>query len=341
MSLRSASSCLLSAGLLLASFSASRGEGVFDSISQEVRDVFEKSKKAVVRIEAVDDHGKLSGTGFFIDPDGTILTAYTIGGESRDITVLNGDMKFPATRSLADSRSGIAILKIESQTPFLPIGKSSALAVASPVIAVGYPMDLPISPSFGMIAGFDLKFQGRFFSTTHIRANLPVQRGQGGAPLLNLQGEVVGILISGLDNGAGCYALPIEAAEKVRKDYVRFGDAHYGWLGIDVGPAAEAKNGSTVQVENMVPDGPAEKFGLKRGDVLLSLGGKKISAPEDVLNASFFLSAGDQVPVVVVRNGETVSLTVQPGQHPSVANKTAQALQPSAAGSAVPLKLER
>ena len=133
MSLRSASRLPLAAGLLLGIFrSPACAETVFDSISQEVQAVFERSRKAIVRIEALDEHGKLSGTGFFIDPEGTVLTSYTVGGESHDITVLNGDMKFPATRSLADSRSGIAILKIESQTPFLPIGKSTALGVAAP-----------------------------------------------------------------------------------------------------------------------------------------------------------------------------------------------------------------
>ena len=342
MSLRSASRLALAASLLLGIFrSPACAETVFDSISQEVQAVFEHSRKAIVRIEAMDEHGKLSGTGFFIDPEGTVLTSYTVGGESHDITVLNGDMKFPATRSLGDSRSGIAILKIESQTPFLPIGKSTALAVAAPVVAIGYPMDLPITPSFGMVAGFDLKYQGRFFSTTHIRANVPVQRGQGGAPLLNLQGEVVGILISSLDNGSGCFALPIEAVEKIRKDYVRFGEARYGWLGINVGRADKERSGSAAQVEEVAEDGPAGKCGLQKGDILLSLGAQKIAAPEDVLNASFYLTAGDEVPLVVSRKGETVTLTVQPTQHPSLAAKTAQAFAPAAQGSAVPLKLER
>ena len=86
-------------------------------------------------------------------------------------------------------------------------------------------------PSFGMIAGFDRKCLGRYFSTTHLRVNLPTQRGEAGAPLLNLNGEVVGIVVSSLENNSACYALPIDAAEKIRGDFVRFGEARHGWIG--------------------------------------------------------------------------------------------------------------
>ena len=142
--------------------------------------------------------------------------------------------EYPARAVLADVRSGIAMLKVDMATPALPIGKSEQLEVATPVITIGYPLDLPETPSFGMIAGFDRKFLGRYFSTTHLRVNLPTQRGEAGAPLLNFKGEVVGILVSSIENGSACYALPIDAAEKIRNDFVRFGEARHGWIGINV-----------------------------------------------------------------------------------------------------------
>ena len=135
---------------------------------------------------------------------------------------------------LTDVRSGIAILKADIATPALPIGKSESVEVATPVITIGYPLDLPETPSFGMIAGFDRKFLGRYFSTTHLRVNVPTQRGEAGAPILNFKGEVVGILVSSIENGSACYALPIDAAEKIRNDFVRFGEARHGWIGINV-----------------------------------------------------------------------------------------------------------
>src|SRR5438552_17547834 len=97
----------------------------------------------------------------------------------------------------------------------------------TPVGAIGYPLHLAETPSFGMTAGFARKCFGGYFPTKHLRVNLPPQRGEGGAPLLNLKGEVVGILLYSFENNS-CYALPIEAAEKLRSDFMRFGEARYG-----------------------------------------------------------------------------------------------------------------
>src|SRR5438045_9600089 len=106
--------------------------------------------------------------------------------------------------------------------------------MATPVVWIGYPLDLPETPNFGMIAGFDRKYLGRYFSTTHLRVNLPTQRGEAGAPLLNMKGEVVGILVSSLENNSACYAVPIEAAEQIRSDSVRSGEARHRRVGINV-----------------------------------------------------------------------------------------------------------
>ena len=162
----------------------------------------------------MDDHSDIFGTGFFVDPTGTLYTSYTVGGEAGSFSIEFEGKRYPARQIVADVRSGVAMLKIEATTPALPIGKAEQLEVATPVVAIGYPLDLPETPSFGMIAGFDRKYLGRYFSTTHLRVNLPTQRGEAGAPLLNLKGEVVGILVSSLENNSSCYALPIEAAEK-------------------------------------------------------------------------------------------------------------------------------
>ncbi len=296
-----------------------------DTVSTEIRQIFDHTKDAVVRIQGVDEHGPLSGTGFFIDPNGTLYTSYTIGGEARDLVVLQGDKKFNATRIIADPRSGIAILKVETtRTPFIPLGKSSELAVASLILTVAYPMDLPVTANLGLVGGIDVKHLGRYFATAHIRANIPVQRGEGGAPLLNMKGEAVGILISCIDNNAGCFALPIEAAEKVRRDYMRFGEVRPGWLGILIQPAEAEVNGSVAQVQEVLVNTPAAKSdALRKGDILLQVGEKKIAAPEDVLSASFFLSAGDDVPIKLVRDGTLVDVTLQASAHPLAPPPTA------------------
>ena len=311
---------ILKLGLVLFLLGASRlfAQQGLNSISSEVKRIFDQAKSAVVRIQAEDEHGRLAGTGFFIDPTGTIITAYEVGGESWDLIAEFGTSRYPAQRLVADARSGIAILKVNADTPWLAMGDSDELKMASPVVTIGYPMDLSVTPSFGMIGGFDLKYLNQYFSTTLIRANIAAQRGEAGAPMLNLKGEVVGVLIFPIDNRTACYALPIKAAEKVRTDYVRFGEVRPGWVGVSVVEAEEPVQNSTALIQSFADGSPALDSGLQPGDVLLRIGTVEIRSPPDVVNASFFLTADQDVPITVLRDGKEITVTVTATDHPGI-----------------------
>src|SRR5437870_7801096 len=308
------------------------------AVSHQVKEIFEHAAKAVVKIHGVDEHCEISGTGFFIDPTGTLYTAYTVGGEAGNFTIEFNGKKYPARQLLADIRSGTAMLKIDAVTPAMTIGKSEELEVATPVVAIGYPLDLPETPNFGMVAGFDHKYLGRYFSTTHLRLNLPTQRGEAGAPLLNMKGEVVGILVSSLENNSSCYVVPIEAAEKIRGDFVRFGEARHGWIGINVSEAAAPTEGSRARMTQIMDGTPAASSGIKAGDILLQGGRKKVHEPEDVLDASFFITAGDTVPITVIRGNEKLTFNVQAETHP--ASQHPPLIAAPTMNQAIPLKLD-
>src|SRR5881392_2081607 len=309
------------------------------TISREVKDVFERCSKAVVKIEATDPHGNLSGTGFFVDPTGTLYTAYSVGGEAENITVEFKGKKYPAHQLMADLRSGVALLKADLASPALPIGSSEQLEIATPVVAIGYPLDLSETPSFGMIAGFDRKCFGGYFPTKHLRVNLPPQRGEGGAPLLNLKGEVVGILLYTFENNS-CYALPIEAAEKIRNDYVRFGEPRHGWIGANVAEAPAPIEGSRAVTKDIMKDTPAAESGMKSGDVVLQIGRTKVHEPEDILDASFYLTAGDVVPITVMRGDEKLTFNILAEMHPASQPKAPLLAAPPLSNRGMPLNLQ-
>jgi S1-C subfamily serine protease len=308
------------------------------TISQQVKDIFGRTASAVVKIHGVDQHSEISGTGFFVDPTGTLYTAYTVGGEADNFTIEFNGKKYPARQLLADIRSGTAILKIDAVTPALPIGRSEELGVATPVVSIGYPLDLPKTPSFGMVAGFDRKYLGRYFSTTHVRLNLPTQRGEAGAPLLNMKGEVVGIVVSSLENNSSCYAVPIETAEKIRSDFVRFGEARHGWVGINVSEAPAPVEGSRAEMTQIMEGTPAASCGIKSGDILLQVGRTKVTQPEDVLDASFFITAGDTVPITVVRGDQKLTFNVLAELHP--ASERRPLVAAPTINRTIPLKLD-
>src|SRR4051812_44189803 len=121
----------LAAGLALCGASLSAEEAappnLFDTLQKQVQAGMEKARDAIVRVEGTDEHGLLAGTGFFVDPNGLMYATYTVAGKTHDLFVRRGDMKLSAKRLAADPRSGIALLKVETQTAFLQVGKSSEL----------------------------------------------------------------------------------------------------------------------------------------------------------------------------------------------------------------------
>jgi S1-C subfamily serine protease len=306
------SSIVLIAGF--ADWSRAQAEETFSAVAKDVQAIFEKNKEAIVKIESEDSHGLLMGTGFFVSPTGMIYTSYHVAGESTDIVAEFGDKRYPAHRLVADIRSGIAILKIDAVTPWIPLGDSDQIVTASAVMMIGFPLDQSVTPNYGIVGGLDQGRENRYFATTLIRANIAAQRGEEGAPLLDLDGHVVGIVVGSVDDRTACYALPIKAAEKARSDYVRFGEIRQGWVGVTAVDNEQIEHESKVVIRGIDDNSPAHIAGLQSGDILLSIGTAKIHSTSDLVNACFFLTVNQKVPITVFRAGQEVQVDVTPTQ---------------------------
>ncbi|MGH8048241.1 MAG: PDZ domain-containing protein, partial [Chthoniobacterales bacterium] len=123
----------------------------------------------------------------------------------------------------------------------------------------------------------------------------------------------------------GCYILPINAAEKTRNDFTRFHELKPGWVGISVEPVTGTSLPSTARVSELQPSAPASSAGIRQGDILLSVGDIAIHAPDDIFDASFFLTAGDETNVTVLRGGKEQKFTIRAAEIPS-ASDVAQSL---------------
>ncbi len=286
------------------------------AIGTTVRRIFEERKSGVIRVEAIDKHGKLYGSGFFADPFGTIYTLSSIVSGATSLVVLQNNERLPARLLTSDLRSGLALIKVDQQGPFIPTGDPSKLQIGYPLLAIGYPLNLQEAPSFGVIGSFDHQYDNSYFATLHIRANVPIQRGFGGAPVLNMNGEVIGIIVSGVEGGSGCYVLPITAMEKIWKDFERFGEIRHGRIGVLVEEAKQPVAGSTAMVSGLELETPAASCGLKRGDVIIRIDRTKVSTVEDVLDASFFLTAGDIAQIAIMRGGQQLTLEARAASYP-------------------------
>jgi serine protease Do len=319
---------LLSAALVIAALDLSaplRADDVFMALGQEVNAIFDKAKGAVVQVQSGDGDVMLSGTGFFIDSNGTVLTSSTIIGDNTSARVsINGG--FVTARIVGnDPRSGLAELQIaDNGSPSLPLGESTDLKTGYPVLTVGYPLNLPAAPAQGLVSGFDVRYMNQFFATTHIHASVPISPGQVGAPLLNLpQGEVIGLVVPSPDDGRSIYALPVEAINKILADFGQYGRARHGWVGVDVVEVPDVDHdGRCVQVVRTVPGTPASQSGILPGDIVMRIDSREIYRPADVMDASFFSHVGGNMTVVVRRNETLYNYTFAVIERPSPPGKT-------------------
>ncbi len=284
---------------------------IFDAITSEVQQVFDQASPAVVRVRAVGGAYPLAGTGFFIDDQGTVLTSYAVIRESEHVWVDYLDQKEPATVLGRDARSGVALLRIQrTDTPHLRFGNSDDVRMASGLISVAYPFNLPAAPSFGFVTGFDVRYLNRFFATTHIRANINVSPGQIGGPILNSRGRVLGLLVMAIQDGKECYILPVNSVARIAADIHQSGTARHGWVGVGVVEGqADPVGVRPVIVSNLFDQTPAAASGLQPGDVVLRIGDRDIRSPRDVLDASFYSRIGEQIPVQVRRDDEIKTFT--------------------------------
>lgn len=294
-----------------ASFIPLRANDIFQSIGEEVNALFEKSKGAVVQVQSGDGSVMLSGTGFFIDNKGTVLTSSTVIGDNTSARVLVNGVEMPARILGNDPRSGLAELQVaDNDSPSLPLGESTDLKTGFAVVTIGYPLNLPVAPSEGLVSGFDVRYINQFFATTHIHASVPISPGEVGGPLLNSKGEVVGLVVPSPDDGRSIYALPVEAINKILSDFSQYGRAKHGWVGVDVREVADTNHdGRCVRVVRTVPGTPASRSGILPDDTVMRIDSREVYRPADVLDASFFSHVGGQMTVVVRRNETLLNYT--------------------------------
>jgi len=350
----SRASHLLVAAIILASLviwpGFARAGDVFQLTSDASSALIDKAKAAVVQVRSGDKGLVSAGTGFFIDDQGTVLTSSSIIGDNNSARVVINGVEMDAKILGNDSRSGLAMLQVAyGASPLLPLAHSSGLQTGDGVIAIGYPLNLPVASAQGPVSGFDASFLAHFdptlptkasvaaverFATTHIHANIPISPGQVGGPLLNSRGEVVGLVATSPDDGRSIYALPVEAIAKIVADFNQYGHAKFGWVGVNVtGQTDTLHDGRTVRVVQIVPGTPASESGIKVGDTIMRIDAREIYRPSDVLDASFFSQVGSNMNVVVRRDDTLYNYkfaVIERPQNPSTVTI------PVAAGSALP-----
>ena len=260
------------------------------------------------------------GSGFIISNDGFVLTnAHVVEGASEVIVTLTDRREFKAKVLGADKRSDVAVLKVEAvNLPRLVIGDSNKIRVGEWVIAIGSPFNLDNTVTAGIISAKS-RDTGDYLPL--IQSDVAVNPGNSGGPLINMRGEVIGInsqiaTLSGGYNGIS-FAVPIDEVMRVSDQLRKTGRVTRGRLGVEIGEVSKDVAESLglgkargVEVARVEAGGPAEKGGIKVGDIILKFNGAPIERTSDLPRLVGATAIGSRATVTVWRKGAQLDIPV-------------------------------
>lgn len=260
------------------------------------------------------------GSGFIISSDGFVLTnAHVVEGADEVLVTLTDRREFKARVLGADKRSDVALLKVDaSGLPRLAMGDSSKIRVGEWVIAIGSPFNLDNSVTAGIISA-KARDTGEYLPL--IQSDVAVNPGNSGGPLINMRGEVIGInsqiaTLSGGYNGIS-FAVPIDEVMRVADQIKKSGKVTRGRLGVQIGEVSKEVAESLglgkargVEVAMVEAGGPAEKGGIKVGDIILKFNGVAIERASDLPRLVGATPVGSRASVTVWRKGAQQDLNV-------------------------------
>ncbi len=266
-----------------------------------------------------------SGSGFIISDDGYILTNYHVVEDANSVTVtLYDDTTYDAELIGYDESNDIAILKVDGTglTPVI-LGDSEKLQVGESVVAIGNPLgELTFSLTAGTVSALDRRItMSNGLSMELIQTDCAINSGNSGGALLNLHGEVIGITnakYSGSGSGASIdnigFAIPINAVRDIVKSIIEKGYISKPYIGIGVDDVSQDLQAYGLPkgavVRSVTEDGPAARAGLKVNDIITAVNGTEISSGDEMVKAVGNVAIGDELKLTVVRQIETVEITV-------------------------------
>jgi Do/DeqQ family serine protease len=264
------------------------------------------------------------GSGVIIDGKrGFILTnAHLIERSGNIKVVLEDEREFEAKIVGADPDSDLAVLQIDSPTrlPSIEMGGSDDLMIGETVIAIGNPFGFSHTVTTGVISAVNrsIRTDERVF-LDFIQIDASINPGNSGGPLLNINGDLIGIntAIYAKAQGIG-FAIPINKAKKIISDLIQFGEVIQTWIGITVqnldkklARYLKVPGKKGVMVKALEPDSPASSAGLKEGDIILAIGNKKIASVQDYWSVKKTYAAGDTLKAKIWRNGKTETARIK------------------------------
>jgi len=322
--------------------SSPQGSGAVDAAPGSVTAAAQTVLPSTVDIRATLAQGEAEGSGVVLSANGDILTNNHVVAGSRDLSVtLSDGSEHPATVVGTSPSYDIAVIRLQGASGLTPstLGDSSSLVVGQPVVAIGSPRGLTGTVTTGIVSALDrtVTVQGEDGSAVvynGLQTDAPINQGNSGGPLVNLDGQVVGIN-SAIETAGGQnagsiglgFAIPIDQARRVAQEIMDSGSATKPVLGVQGSISAGSDDGA--QIAAVQPGSPAEAAGLRNGDVVTQVGDAPVADFADLMARVGAHSPGEQVALTVTNGGAERTVNVTLGSQPDQAATTS----PSGGGS--------
>ncbi|HOO37477.1 MAG TPA: DegQ family serine endoprotease [Deltaproteobacteria bacterium] len=266
------------------------------------------------------------GSGVIVSEDGYIVTNnHVVGGADKVEVRLSDERVFQARIIGTDPKSDVAIIKIEEQgLPAITIGDSSSLRIGSFVLAVGNPFGLEQTVTMGIVSALGRSGLGITDYENFIQTDAAINPGNSGGALVNMNGELIGINTAILSRTGGSvgigFAIPINLVMSIKKSIELHGEVVRGWLGVSVqeitpkiAEALSLRSTKGVLISEVITDSPAEKGGIRQGDVLVSINGNAVHNTASMRFLISELMPGSSVEIEIVRDGSQKTMVVTIG----------------------------
>ncbi|HKW36498.1 MAG TPA: DegQ family serine endoprotease [Burkholderiales bacterium] len=269
------------------------------------------------------------GSGFIVSADGYILTNAHVVDDANEVTVkLTDNREFTAKVVGADRRTDVALVKIDAKNlPTVRIGEAAKSKVGEWVAAIGSPFGLENTVTAGIISAKSRSLPDENY-VPFIQTDVAINPGNSGGPLFNMAGEVIGINSQIYSRTGGymglSFAVPIEVAMKVKNDLQKYGKVSRGRLGVTIQGVTQEladsfglKKPEGALVAAVEPKSPADKAGIKTGDIILTVDGRNIGSSIELPRIIGESRPGTQVKLKIWRQGETRDLSASLGEMPA------------------------
>lgn len=294
-----------------------------------VKDIFNQKKTAIVRVVGIHklpneeneqwkdpsaSQSVLSGSGFFVSDRAHVVTAASIVSTAHVLWVEYFGLSYAAECVGYDPSLNLAVIRLLQPPEHFdlidiePADEHELASIGDFAVFVGCRLELDPSPALGNIVGKNISYGEHVFLTTYLRSDIAFCGGESGAPVFDLDGQMIGMMVAALPELHSSFILPRRAIKRAYDDITNFGSVIYSSLGLEIHAEYKLGSGQQIIISRVLHDSSAERCGLRAGDVLLTMDNFVIKHREDLHNALFFSHPGNDMQITVLRDGQELSL---------------------------------